>query len=69
MKPPIEIRLSLALTSVFFCIFLSFLGWKNIYHDRSLRGAILIGCGALIAAVGIGLFLLTRFPGTWDWYL
>ena len=68
-EPPIKFRFLLAFASLLFCVFFSFLGWRDVDNDRPFRGALLVCISLVIGTLGMGLFWITRFADTWDWWL
>ena len=69
VEPPIDRRFAFAFFSI--CGFFGFLVWGgiNIYNERFRRGAALIASGWLLLGCGLGLYWLSIFPSTWNWWL
>ena len=68
-KSPLKLRFFLAIAGLFLFFGFGFLGGRNIYNNRRLRGWLLIGGGGLLWLVSFGLLWLSRFPTTWGWPL
>lgn len=65
-EPSIKVRLFLTFAGIFSAFGLSLRGWKNIYGERWLSGALLIGSAVLLCATGLSLSV---FPAAWGWPL
>lgn len=62
-------RLIFAIFSVLGCFVLTFLGAKDIYNQRRIRGAAIVLCGFLLILFGLGLAVFSAFRWTWGWLL
>jgi hypothetical protein len=63
-KSPIKRCFFEAVSCLFGALLLGLWSWVNVYNDRGLRGALLIGAGGLLVAFGFWLFWLGRNPAT-----
>lgn len=67
--PPIGRRFVIMLSFGLLGFFLCFWGWQYLDKKRKHLGATLIGCGALLNALGLGLWWLTGIESTWGWFI
>ena len=67
--PPIKRRFFYYLFSLALGGFISVRGWDNVYEQRKLIGATQVVTGTLIVLMGVTLFLLTGYRGSWGWWL